>query len=157
MKHFCVNHKKWLAMELFNWKPGPIRMWYGESIRGLSRMSSKSPWIVPEAPLKINRAPGNIQGNLDSSGLPEKNLRFPCTVCYLTSWWTRWRLISLASRFLLKRLFRRRSKKTSLLRVTGLCEGNPPVTGGYPSQRASNAEYVFIWWRHHVKISGKSE
>ena len=33
---------------------------------------------------------------------------------------------------LLKHLFRRRSKKTSKLRVTGLCEGNPPVTGGSP-------------------------
>ena len=30
------------------------------------------------------------------------------------------------------------------------CEGNPPVTGGFPSQRASNAENVSIWWRHHV-------
>ena len=43
----------------------------------------------------------------------------------------------------------RRSKKTSKLRVTGLCGGNPPVTGGFPSQRASNAENVSIWWRHH--------
>ena len=25
----------------------------------------------------------------------------------------------------------------------------PPVTGGFPSQNASNAEKVFIWWRHH--------
>ena len=33
---------------------------------------------------------------------------------------------------LLKRLFRRRPKKSSKLRVTGLCEGNPPVTGGFP-------------------------
>ena len=24
-----------------------------------------------------------------------------------------------------------------------------PVTGGFPSQRASNAENVFIWWSHH--------
>ena len=30
--------------------------------------------------------------------------------------------------------FRRRSKKTSKLRVTGLCAGNSPVT---------------MWWRHH--------
>ena len=30
--------------------------------------------------------------------------------------------------FLLKRLFRRRSKNTSKLRVTGLCKGNSPVT-----------------------------
>ena len=26
------------------------------------------------------------------------------------------------------------------LRFTGLCEGNPPVNGAFPSQRASNAE-----------------
>ena len=51
---------------------------------------------------------------------------------------------------LLNRLFRRRSKKTPKLRVTGLCEGNPPVTGGFPSQSASNAENVSIWWRHRV-------
>ena len=38
---------------------------------------------------------------------------------------------------LLKRLFRCRSKKTSKLRVTGLCEGKSPVTGEFPSQRAS--------------------
>ena len=47
-------------------------------------------------------------------------------------------------------LFRRRSKKTSKLRVTGLCEGNPPRTGGFPSQSASNTENVSIWWRYHV-------
>ena len=52
---------------------------------------------------------------------------------------------------LLKRLFRRRSKKISKLRVTGLCEGNSPVTGKFPAQRASNAENVSIWWRHHEK------
>ena len=50
---------------------------------------------------------------------------------------------------LFNRLFRRRSKKTSNLRVTGLCEGNSPVTDKFPSQRASNAKNVSIWWRHH--------
>ena len=35
---------------------------------------------------------------------------------------------------LLNRLFRRRSKKTSKLRVTGIYEGKPPVTGGFPSR-----------------------
>ena len=34
----------------------------------------------------------------------------------------------------LKCLFRRRSKKTSKLHVTGLCEGNSPVTGEFPAQ-----------------------
>ena len=47
-------------------------------------------------------------------------------------------------------LFRRTSKKTSKLLVTGLCEGNQPVTGRFPSQRASNTENVSIWRRRHV-------
>ena len=50
---------------------------------------------------------------------------------------------------LLNRLFRRRSKKASKLRVTGLCEGNSPVTGEFPAQRASNVKTASIWWRHH--------
>ena len=51
---------------------------------------------------------------------------------------------------LLNRLFRRRSKKTSTLPVTGLFEGNSPGTGESPAQMASNAENVSIWWRHHT-------
>ena len=50
--------------------------------------------------------------------------------------------------FLLNRLFRYRSKKTSKLHVTGLCAGNSPVTDEFPAQRASNAENVSLWWRH---------
>ena len=57
---------------------------------------------------------------------------------------------------LLKRLFRRKSWKTSKLRVTGLCVGNSPVTGGFPAQMASNAENVSFWWRHHeVNVSNE--
>ena len=47
--------------------------------------------------------------------------------------------------------FIRAQKKTLKLRVTGLCDGNSPVTGEFPTPRASNAENVSIWWRHHVK------
>ena len=50
---------------------------------------------------------------------------------------------------LLNRLFGHRSKKTSKLRVTGLCVGNSPETGEFPAQMASNAENISIWWRHH--------
>ena len=68
---------------------------------------------------------------------------------------------------LLNRLFGRRTKKTLKLHVSGLCAGNSLVTGEFPSQRASNAENVSIWWRHHdsrgsgdyhplFSISGKS-
>ena len=51
---------------------------------------------------------------------------------------------------LLNLLFRRRSKKTSKLRVTGLCAWNSLVTGEVPAQMDSYAENVSIWWRHHV-------
>ena len=40
-------------------------------------------------------------------------------------------------------------RNTSKLRVTGTCEGNSPVTGEFPAQRASNAENVSIPWCHH--------
>ena len=30
------------------------------------------------------------------------------------------------------------------------CERNPPVTNGFSSQRASNAESIFIAWRDHI-------
>ena len=52
---------------------------------------------------------------------------------------------------LLNGLFKRRSKKTSKLCVTGLCEGNSRMTGEFPAQRTSNAEDVSIWWRHQEK------
>ena len=52
---------------------------------------------------------------------------------------------------LLNRLFRRNSKKTSKLRVTGLCAGNSPGTGEFPAQMASYEENVSIWWRHHER------
>ena len=56
---------------------------------------------------------------------------------------------------LLNCLFRRRLKKTWKLRVSGICAGNSPVTGKFPAQRASNAENVSIWWRHHAIVLAK--
>ena len=40
-------------------------------------------------------------------------------------------------------------RKTSKFRVTSRYEGNSPVTGEFPIQRASKAENVSIWWRHY--------
>ena len=45
---------------------------------------------------------------------------------------------------LLNRLFRRRSEKSSKLRVTGLCAGNPPWTGEFPAQMASNVKMFYL-------------
>ena len=50
---------------------------------------------------------------------------------------------------LLNRLFRHKWKKTSKLRFTGLCAGKSQVTGEFPAQKASYAENVSTWWRHH--------
>ena len=55
---------------------------------------------------------------------------------------------AIMSECLLNRFLRCRSKKTSKLRVTGLCKGNSPVTGELLAQRGSNAENISIWWRH---------
>ena len=46
-----------------------------------------------------------------------------------------------------------RGPKTSKLRVNGICEGNSPATGEFPAQKASNAENVSIWWRHHGRFA----
>ena len=55
---------------------------------------------------------------------------------------------------LLNRVFMYRLTKTAKLRVPGLFEGSPPVTGAqcahceFPSQRANNSENISIWLRH---------
>ena len=69
------------------------------------------------------------------------------TLTWLWVWWRHLRLDCL-----LNRLFRRRSKKTSKLRVSDFCEGNSLLTGELPAQMASNADYVSIWWRHHEEM-----
>ena len=47
---------------------------------------------------------------------------------------------------------RQRSRKTSKLRVIGLCEGNPPLADEFPAQRAVTRKKMSIWWRHHVML-----
>ena len=42
-------------------------------------------------------------------------------------------------------LFRLTSKETWQVRVTNLCEGNPPVTGCFPDKGASYAENAYMW------------
>ena len=50
---------------------------------------------------------------------------------------------------LLNNSFRLTSEKYQLT-LLALCEGKPPVTNGFPSQRASDAEKVSISWRLHA-------
>ena len=51
---------------------------------------------------------------------------------------------------LLNRLFRRKSKKTSKLRVTSLCEGNSLGTGEFPAQMAKCFHLMTSSWAHRV-------
>ena len=60
---------------------------------------------------------------------------------------SRWRLKSMAPRLFAQPFVE--AQVTEKIKVRCLCEGNPPVTGGFPSQRASKAAKVSIWWRHH--------
>ena len=58
---------------------------------------------------------------------------------------------------LLNRLFRRRSKKTWKLYVTGLCEGNLPVTGEFPAHRPVTRNFgVFFDLRLNKRLSKQS-
>ena len=74
-----------------------------------------------------------------------------CKGITMTLKWVQRRLKSPASRLFIQSFLQAQIKETSKLRFAGLCEGNSPVTGEFLAQRASNAENVFIWWRHHDK------
>ena len=68
----------------------------------------------------------------------------------LTSQWPRWRLKSPASRLFTQSFIRTQIKENiKAPRDWPLC-GEFTGTGEFPAQRASNAENVSIWWRHHV-------
>ena len=54
---------------------------------------------------------------------------------------------------LLNRLFWRRSKKTSKLRVTGLCVGNSPGPVNSPHKWPVTRKMFPFWWRHHAKVA----
>ena len=69
----------------------------------------------------------------------------------VASWWARWRLKSPASRLFTQSFIQAQIKENiKKIRVTGLCAGNSSVTDEFPTQMASNAGNVSIWWRHHV-------
>ena len=70
----------------------------------------------------------------------------------MTSQWARLRLNSTAPR-LFTQLFIQAEIKENIKapRHWPLC-GEFTGTGEFPTQMASNAENVYIWWRHHVQV-----
>ena len=67
----------------------------------------------------------------------------------LTSWWLRWRLKSPASRLFTQPFIQTQIKENIKAPCHWPLCGEFTETGEFPAQRASNAENVFIWWRHH--------
>ena len=61
----------------------------------------------------------------------------------VTSQWARWRLKSPAS-LLFTQLFVQAQIKENIK-----APRHWPLCGEFPAQKASNAENVSIWWRHH--------
>ena len=60
-----------------------------------------------------------------------------------------------ANQLLVQQLIQAINKVNTKLRITGplfFVRGNPPVTGGFLSQRASNVESDSMPWHHHESI-----
>ena len=78
------------------------------------------------------------------------------TVCPLSSHYgdVTWVLVLfklLAHWLFVDSLFMLETKEKKSSSLLALCDGNPPVTGGFPSQRASNAKSVSKSWWHHAR------
>ena len=124
------------------------------SVYGVTRvelLAYKTRGFVPRcASLHLSSSPNEFSWLIifpNGNNIPHRT-----TDCVLEIWSMQWRhndCEGVLNHQPHARLFRRRSKKTSKLRVTGLCARNSPVTGEFPAQKTSNAENVSIWWRHH--------
>ena len=64
-----------------------------------------------------------------------------------------WHLKSLASRLFAQPFVQVQIKENRKNRRHWPSWGKPLVTGGFPSQRTSNAQNVSIWWHPHVLLS----
>ena len=129
-----------------------MNLWHRKLSRARDKISSGN--VVPWIPIHsmIRRLTRQISRNLKATGTWIQSGRtialiFHYSDVIMSAMVSR---ITSLTIFLLNCLFRHRSKKTSELRVTGLCEGNSPVTGEFPAQRVNSAENVSIWWRHYM-------
>ena len=102
--------------------------------------------------------------------LPSMNQGINCTNCShrvlyecvavhkiitVTLWWAWLRLKSPASRLFTQPLIQAQIKENIKAPRHWPLYGEFTGTGEFPTQRASNAENVSIWWRHHVVSNGQ--
>ena len=66
--------------------------------------------------------------------------------------WTRWRLKSPALRLLTQPFIQSADQSKHESSASLAFVGNLAPTGEFPAQRASNAENVSFWWRHHENL-----
>ena len=71
----------------------------------------------------------------------------------LTSYWPRWRLKSPASRLFTQAFIQTQIKENIKAPCHWSLCGDFTGTGEFPTQRASYAENVSIWWSHHEYIA----
>ena len=145
LNYVVENHIDCLTQDCINFNPLAIESLQScaESLICISSLSHSSTWFFFK---KDNNFEAHVQHTALLWYVPFLSLQWRHNGCDGV-------LNHQPHHCLLSRLFRRRSMKTSKLRVTGLCAGNSPVTGEFPAQMASNAENVSIWWRHHVNTT----
>ena len=64
--------------------------------------------------------------------------------------WPSWLLELPVNWVFVKQLVQTDNKETSKVYITVPLLGEPPVTGGFPTQRHSNVENISTWWRHNA-------
>ena len=148
----------------------PISVWFSQEFLHTHTYTHRygNPWFITTSCLNVTVGCLSLYERFGDVMWRRKTLLWLLVEWrLLVSYWFRWRFIACSVQWrhngrdsvsnhqphdcFLKRLFRHRSKKTSKLRVTGLCARNSPEAGEFPAQMASNAENVSIWWRHQVR------
>ena len=154
---YLLIHSKISMIEVWGWMSNVIPLWACDYLSMLGQLvSNKS--VLAQGLVSRRRLQTNYELTNDGSDHWLICASPALTLQYYSVWELQWchnghNGVSNHQHHgcLLNRLFGCRSKKTSKLRVTGLCAGNSPVTGDRwnPVQMASNAENVSILWRHH--------
>ena len=126
----CVTHVPWCT-------PGSLTSgflwsrWWGKRSRHSRRMRKLRLYVSGKRPMALILWEKWIAVVCkEVVSLPESSQCWK--IITVTSQWARWLSNHRRIDCLFNRLFRLRSKKTSKLRVTGLCEGNSPVSGEFP-------------------------
>ena len=106
--------------------------------------------VIPKRPLSTSYTLlwicSYIQGGCRKSGCPSKTMGFHHSDVIMSALAFQITSVSIVCSTVCSCTDQRKHQSSASLAF----EWNSPVTGGFPSQRSSNAENNSIWWRHHV-------